>query len=183
MSTPYQQLIEEVDRVTAELSDRYRAHLQCRAGCSACCHHHLSVFGVEARAIRDALVDLPSTLQTRVEEQARAVIELEAMGAPVRCPLLIDERCSIYNRRPVICRTQGLPILMTANDGVEEVDWCPLNFTTPDAENELDEDHLLRLDPLNLKLALVNLGDSRELGLGDETSGLRVTMAEIILKR
>ncbi|MEP7273746.1 MAG: YkgJ family cysteine cluster protein, partial [Acidobacteriota bacterium] len=183
VNSPYQQLVREVDQVTIELSNLYQDHLQCRAGCSSCCHHHLSVFEVEAKAVSAAINALPLEVQTAVEEQAAAVLELEGQGSPVSCPLLIDDRCSIYENRPIICRTQGLPILLTDDDGVDEVDWCPLNFTSEAAEDDLDEAHLLRLDPLNLKLAVVNLNDSRESGLPDEVIGARKTMAEIILSR
>ena len=73
-------------------------------------------------------------------------------------------------------------MLMEAEDGEQEVDFCPLNFTEAGAVDDLDEDHLVPLDVLNLRLALVNLEHRRETGLGDEASGERVKMADIILK-
>lgn len=106
----------------------------------------------------------------------------EAQGLPVACPLLVDDRCSIYESRPLICRTQGLPLLMEAEDGETEVDFCPLNFAEPGAVEDLDEDYLVPLDDMNLRLALVNLQHCRDAGLGDEASGGRVTMADVILK-
>lgn len=96
--------------------------------------------------------------------------------------MLIDDRCAIYESRPLICRTQGLPLLIEAEDGLAEVDFCPLNFTAENALDDLDEDHLVPLDDLNLKLALVNLQHCREQGISDEASGQRVPMAEIILQ-
>ena len=94
----------------------------------------------------------------------------------------MDDRCSIYESRPLICRTQGLPLLIESEDGEQEVDFCPLNFTEPGAIDDLDEDHLVPLDALNLRLALLNLEHCRETGLGDEASGARAKMADIILK-
>ena len=178
----YREFIEHVDRLTAKLQARYSKHLVCRAGCSGCCHHHLSVFAVEAEEARAAIEVLPVPIRARVEERAREVIKREAQGAPVACPLLIDNRCSIYESRPLICRTQGLPLLIEAEDGEQEVDFCPLNFTEPGAIDDLDEDHLAPLDALNLRLALLNLEHCRETGLGDEASGERVKMADIILR-
>jgi len=171
-----------VDQLAAKLQARYSNHLVCRAGCSGCCHHHLSVFAVEAQEARTAIESLPDPIRDRVEEQAREVIKREAQGSPVSCPLLIDDRCSIYQSRPLICRTQGLPLLIEAEDGEQEVDFCPLNFTEAGAVDDLDEDHLAPLDALNLRLALVNLEHCRETGLGDEASGERAKMADIILK-
>jgi len=140
------------------------------------------VFAVEAEEARAAIEAAPAPIRARVEEQAREVIKREARGEPVTCPLLVDDHCSIYESRPLICRTQGLPLLMEAEDGEREVDFCPLNFTGAGAIDDLDEDHLVPLDALNLRLALLNLEHCRETGLGDEASGERMKMADIILK-
>jgi Fe-S-cluster containining protein len=171
-----------VNRLAVKLAARYSKHLVCRAGCSGCCHHHLSVFAVEAEEARAAIEILPASIRANVEKQAREVIKLEAQGKPVTCPLLVDNRCSIYESRPLICRTQGLPLLMEAEDGGQEVDFCPLNFTGVGAIDDLDEDHLARLDALNLRLALVNLEYCRRTGLSDQASGARAKMADIILE-
>jgi Fe-S-cluster containining protein len=151
-------------------------------GCAGCCHHHLSVFAVEAEKARAAIETLPAPIRARVEEQAREAIKREAQGEQVACPLLVDDRCSIYESRPLICRTQGLPLLMEAEDGGLEVDFCPLNFTAAWAVDDLDEDHLAPLDALNMRLALLNLEHCRETGLDDGASGERMKMADVILK-
>ncbi|MBI1765733.1 MAG: YkgJ family cysteine cluster protein [Acidobacteria bacterium] len=180
--TPYEQLVQTVDALTTQLAQRYAAHLACRAGCSGCCQHHLSVFPVEAACIAATLDELPPDLRTRIEQQAAEVNQREARGEPVACPLLVNERCAIYESRPLICRTQGLPLLFEAEDGAPEVDFCPLNFTTPEAVNELDEEHLVPLDELNTRLALANLQHCRDGGIADQDSGKRQRMSAIILK-
>ncbi len=179
--TSYAQLVQHTDELTARLAQRYAAHLACRAGCSGCCQYHLSVFPVEAAHIATALAELPDELRARIETQARAVNEREAQGASVACPLLVDDRCAIYAARPLICRTQGLPLLFEAEDGAPEVDFCPLNFTAPDAVNELDEAHLVPLDELNTGLALANWQHCRDAGIAAEHSGARLRMSDIIL--
>ena len=182
VSSSYQNFIKQVDELAAKLQSRYSKHLVCRAGCSGCCHHHLSVFAVEAREIRAAIETLPADIHDRVKKQAREVIDNESRGVKSACPLLIDDRCSIYQSRPLICRTQGLPLLMETADGELEVDFCPLNFSGDGAVDDLDEDHLVPLDALNLRLALVNLEYCRESGLPDEASGERAKIADIILR-
>lgn len=182
VSSSYKNFIKQVDASVAELQAHYSKHLICKAGCSGCCHHHLSVFAVEAETARAAIEALPADLRVRVEEQAHKVVERDQQGQPVACPLLVDDRCSIYESRPLICRTQGLPLLVEAEDGEQEVDFCPLNFTEPGAVEDLDEDHLVPLDAMNLQLALINLQYCRETGLEDEASGERIKMADIIFK-
>lgn len=178
----YKKFIEQVDQLSAKLQARYSKHLVCRAGCSRCCHHHLSVFAVEAEEARAAIDALPAPVRARVEEQAGEAIKREARGEPVACPLLVEDRCSIYKSRPLICRTQGFPLLIEAEDGEQEVDFCPLNFTEAGAIDDLDEDHLAPLDALNLRLALLNLKHGRETRLRYDASGERMKMADIILK-
>jgi hypothetical protein len=42
-----------------------------------------------------------------------------------KCPFLKNEECLIYQARPVICRTHGLPLIPP---GSNKPDCCPLNF-------------------------------------------------------
>ncbi len=165
MLNKYQKLINEVNRLTSKLSERYRPHLQCQSGCSGCCHHHLSVFPVEAATIQSAIQNLSNETKTIIKLQAQKTIQQESRGEPVACPLLIDDQCSIYNSRPIICRTQGLPLLYEAEDGNLEVDFCPLNFTAENATDSLEENHLVPLDVLNLKLSIANLEFCQEHGI------------------
>lgn len=180
--TPYEQLAQTVAALTKQLAQRYAPHLACRAGCSGCCQHHLSVFPVEAARIKAALAELPSKLRARIEQQAAEINERETRGESVGCPMLVDHCCAIYAARPLICRTQGLPLLFETEDGAQEVDFCPLNFTTPEAQNDLDEEHLVPLDELNTRLALANLQHCRHVGIPDQDSGERQRMSDIILK-
>ena len=157
MPNKYQQLITDANQLTSQLNERYRAHLQCQSGCSGCCHHHLSVFPVEAAMMKSTIENLSNETKTIIKLQAQKITEQESRGEAVACPLLIDDQCSIYDSRPVICRTQGLPLLYEAEDGNSEVDFCPLNFTTENATDELEENHLVPLDTLNLRLSIANL--------------------------
>ena len=183
MKSPYEQFVYSVDELSAELSKRYHQHLACHAGCSGCCHHHLSVFPVEAAALKEAIDKLPPEQRSKIEAQARETNEREQRGESVSCPLLVEDRCSVYTSRPFICRTQGLPLLIEAEDGELEVDFCPLNFTAPAATDDLDEDHLVPLDALNLSLARINLEFCLANGISDQESGIRPSIANIILEK
>ena len=52
----------------------------------------------------------------------------------------MDDRCSIYDERPLICRTHGLPTLVREPGRPGTVQGCPLNFTTatPPGRSVLD---------------------------------------------
>lgn len=153
----YQKLQAKIDHLIGKLNQRYQQHLRCGAGCSGCCHHHLSLFPVEAANVQAAIEKLPDEIKAQIKAQAVSVVENEKNGADVSCPLLINDQCAIYESRPIICRTQGLPLLYEAEDGEHEVDFCPLNFTSDEAIADLDEAHLIPLDAINLQLVMANI--------------------------
>jgi hypothetical protein len=181
MTTYYQRLLAEVDEARLTLASQYRAHLACRAGCCSCCRHDLSVFEVEAESVRTTVLNLPEKTRERIVAQAETVRKLKSLGQKACCPMLVDHRCAIYNNRPIICRTQGLPLLITKEDGTQEVDFCPFNFSNPGATAELDPQCLMDLEPINAKLVMANLIHCRAAGIDPVASGKRRTMSEIIL--
>jgi uncharacterized protein len=98
--------------------------LSCRAGCSQCCRVRFGVFGVEAEPIARALAELE-----RDDPELRARVRAQA-DDPTHdaCALLVDDRCTVYEARPMICRSHGLAVRVRDDDGVR-VDVCPLNYT------------------------------------------------------
>lgn len=140
----------------------------CTAGCAACCHARFSVFAVEAAAIRQALARLAAEapdLRARVRRQADDPAHQD------RCALLVDDRCSIYAERPVICRSHGLPVLTEGH-----VDHCPLNFT----EHAPPSASVLRLDAVNQPLAVIATLWDQERSPSDPPSTVgRVDLADL----
>jgi hypothetical protein len=181
MTTYYQRLLAEIDEAGLALAAQYRAHLACRAGCCSCCRHDLSVFEVEADSVRTTILNLPEKTRERIVAQAENVRRLKNLGKKACCPMLLENRCAIYHCRPIICRTQGLPLLITKEDGTQEVDFCPFNFANPGATAELDPQYLMDLEPINAKLVMANLIHCRAKGIEAAASGKRRTMSEIIL--
>lgn len=75
------------------------------------------MFTVEAERIRSAHAEL---LATGVPHAPGACAFLDASGA-----------CRIYDERPYVCRTQGLPLRWLDDEaGVEHRDVCELNDVT-----------------------------------------------------
>ena len=141
----YHQLLTALDAETARIGALHTAALSCGPGCASCCQA-FSVLAIEAACIREAIDALPAASR---EHLARTLAE-----NPDRCPLLIDGLCSVYTTRPVICRTQGLPLAYVDEERQTiEVSACGLNF--PDDHVFAPED-LLFLDPFNLRLAELN---------------------------
>ncbi len=137
-----EELYEELDRCTAELADKHAARLRCRFGCTGCCVDEVTVFEVEAEHIR--------------RRHARLLEEGEPRE-PGACAFLGPEgRCRIYESRPYVCRTQGLPLrwIEELPDGelVEMRDICPENDRGLPLET-LEEAECWTLGPFEERLA------------------------------
>jgi Fe-S-cluster containining protein len=135
-------LHRDVDRATAPLEQLHADRLACRLGCTACCVDDLTVFGIEADRIRAAHPDL---------------LEHGVPHPPGACAFLGEEgACRIYDARPYVCRTQGLPLRWLFEDASGEIaeqrSICELNVTaTPLAA--LDEDACWLVGPVEDRLA------------------------------
>src|SRR5690606_21975842 len=86
--------------------------LECRAGCTWCCHFSVDVRAVEVFSILDCIErTLSPEERARIHAEVRtnsAVMQglnaLERMRRNVKCPFLSEGRCSIYQARPQMCR-------------------------------------------------------------------------------
>jgi hypothetical protein len=143
-------LHHEVDRRAARLAARHAARLKCARGCSSCCVDGITVFEVEAARIRGNHADLLASESPHPE------------GA---CAFLDDEgACRIYEDRPYVCRTQGLPLrwIDELEDGspAELRDICPLNDEGVPVE-ALDEGDCWTLGPAEEQLARLQAATGR----------------------
>ncbi len=106
------------DRVKV-LEAQHQDFMVCRRGCSDCCQDDLTVFSVEAQRIETFLSD-PTKHKN---------LTLHPRGS---CAFLhpTQKACQIYEARPYVCRTQGLPLrfIEETDEGLAEFrDICPLN--------------------------------------------------------
>lgn len=69
------------------------------------------------------------------------------------CPMLVDGLCTIYEFRPFICRSHGLPLLSMGEEGWE-LSHCELNFTVN--APGFDETNTLAHDRFNSRLFMLN---------------------------
>ena len=141
----YRQLIAKIDHRANAIQQQWGRHMDCRRGCDSCCRH-ITVFPVEAAFLAAALKQAPFDRAAGIRESARRA----APDGP--CPLLKNGACQLYAARPIICRTQGLPLLVNQH-GKTTVDTCPRNFNDV---RQLPADIVIDLDRLNHMLTAVN---------------------------
>jgi hypothetical protein len=150
----YHRLLDKVDQLCKGISTLLGDALTCHAGCSSCCIA-ISVFPVEAAAMIEAAGQLPPDQYQQLKNQ------LSNPQVGETCPLLIDDHCLLYQARPIICRTHGLPILITEEVG-KRVDVCPFNCI---GMERIPGEALIDLERLNSLLVSVNVLYLREFGI------------------
>ena len=161
----YHRLLATLDAEIARIGARHAAALSCGPRCASCCLA-FSVLPLEAACLREALGALPPT--------SREQLDRNLAEGDDRCPLLIDDLCSVYAARPVICRTQGLPLAyVDAEREAIEVSACPLNFSDDFA---FAPKHLLFMDEFNAILSELNRAWCRKQGLAPDR---RIPLREI----
>lgn len=132
---------EKIDTAARAIAARRASDLACTRGCSSCCVAGLEVLSVEAFALQE---------------------HLDAHGpsrppapSPGSCAFLDEDgACTVYEARPVLCRTHGLPLRLAeprtgarAFRVLEDVEVCALNFTEakPAPADVLDGERLSAL--------------------------------------
>ena len=147
-----------IDELVAPLAQRHAGRLQCQRGCADCCQDGLTVFEIEA---------------ARIVAEHPDVLDL-APHPPGACAFLDAEgACRVYDARPYVCRTQGLPLRWVEERGAEVVelrDICPKNEEGAPLD-ALPKDDCWALGPVEDKLAalqgMLDRGALRRVALRD----------------
>jgi Fe-S-cluster containining protein len=150
MSDTYRGILARADAFFDKVATRLPEQLECRKGCTMCCHGLFEIGGADVALVADGVRSLAPPVRAVVVERARRLVDDLAQpnlrdctpeekesfferAEDTPCPAL-DETgaCVIYEHRPVVCRTFGLPLRDSTRYIGEE---CELNFTTAtDAE-------------------------------------------------
>jgi Fe-S-cluster containining protein len=113
--------------------------VQCKKGCSYCCHFRVDVSANEVFAISDYMKSKLSDeefdhhLEKAKENKKKMAMlsQSKRIVTNVACPLLVDNACSIYEMRPAMCRK-----IHSTN-----VDACKHSFENPEDSNIKNAEH------------------------------------------
>lgn len=131
----------------------------CKKGCSACCKKgDYPISEIELRYLMLAFSSLNNDIKAVVQKN------FSVMQKGAQCPFLINNECSVYEYRPIICRVHGLAYLCKNN--VAKLPYCAntaLNYS------KVYKDGILQIEPIKENLDSqnllkgVNFGEIRDL--------------------
>lgn len=171
----YKNIQKKTSETFNKFQKKYDSEMNCQKGCSRCCIDGISIFSWEAAIITDWYFNLsPEEKEKWIKNQSlpssshMPFVDNEGTDN-VPCLFLRDDKCSIYDSRPSVCRTQGMSILLR-EDSHYFRDWCPLNFVDrktqgfEDNENQTPEQKDdLNLETLNELLASAQIFYEKEM--------------------
>lgn len=151
MSDGYRAILDRADDHFSQVSTDQPSALNCRQGCSICCHGLFEIGAADVVMIAEGLDRLPPDRRAEIVRRARETFD-ESSHPALResspeekeaffertsrtpCPALNElGACMIYDSRPLVCRTFGLPI----RDGRKYIGQeCELNFTEASPEEK-----------------------------------------------
>jgi Fe-S-cluster containining protein len=140
----YKSILQQADLHFAAVMESQPQNLQCGAGCSLCCYGLFEIGSGDVPVIAEGLEAMHPLRRRKVIRRALEIVERSAhpnlrecsaaekeaffdRTQATPCPNL-DENglCLMYEHRPLVCRTFGLPL----RDGRKYIgDICELNFT------------------------------------------------------
>ena len=132
----YQTLVAQIEALCSHINKIHGESIVCRAGCDECCVN-FTIGACEFAALKEKVLTLP-----------------ECSGNKERgsCFFLNGGLCSIYEFRPVICRTHGLPVRFADENGNTEYSSCGKNSVII-----MNETNTIDIDSINEKLAILNM--------------------------
>lgn len=109
----YAAYLEFLNKKLTGFFAKQKPYIFCKKGCTRCCKHaQFPYSAIEMRYLLDGALTLDEQTQKRIESNVAEILERKKnyRGKKFKydCPFLVNNACSVYEFRGVICRTFGL---------------------------------------------------------------------------
>lgn len=109
----YKKYLEFLDAKLNKFFKSQKPYIFCKKGCALCCKHSQFPYSLlEMKYLLSGLETLDCSVTDRIEQNLQEILSKKKKFRGKKflydCPFLIDNICSLYNYRGVVCRTFGL---------------------------------------------------------------------------
>ncbi|MEI6092658.1 MAG: YkgJ family cysteine cluster protein [bacterium] len=162
--TNYTAFLKNLEELCSKIYVHYSSDINCEHKCSSCCISGLTLLPVEADYIRDSIKEMNIVPNKKN-----------------KCFFLNDNSCQIYQFRPVVCRTQGFPLIYRDDEKKEiHISNCELNFKSTKEPIKIDGNYVIDMDKINMVLSAINIEYTEKL---KQKNDKRTPIEQLIIKR
>ena len=113
MLSRYEKFLKDFDEIVASIFENQKRYIKCKKGCSKCCSVGEYPFSqIEFAYLTQGYIKLPANRKILVQQNIRNLLmdkkEFKGGRFEHKCPFLINDECSVYDYRGIVCRTFGL---------------------------------------------------------------------------
>ncbi len=141
----YKIYLDFISKKISNFFEKQKPYIKCTKGCGRCCKNAEFPYSkMEMKYLLCGFLSLDPKTQEKIEHQLQITADNKKAFKGDKflydCPFLIDESCSVYEYRGIVCRTFGL--IENVTNGKSKIPFCAyqgLNYS-----NVLDEkNHML----------------------------------------
>ena len=109
MINKYQSYLSTIGSYMNKYFEQQKPYIYCKEGCSICCESGLyPVSDLEFEYIKIGLEKADEKTKSVISKHIADIKKSQKENEYYKCPLLINNKCSIYEYRPLVCRSYGL---------------------------------------------------------------------------
>ncbi len=102
-------------------------YIKCQKGCAKCCKNAEFPYSkMEFKYLLSGFLTLDKEVQDKIENQIKEVVDKKQGFKGDKflydCPFLVDDLCSVYEYRGIVCRAFGL--IESVKDGKSKIPFC-----------------------------------------------------------
>ena len=113
----YPKFLEDLDKKLENYFNSQASYIFCQKGCADCCKKgDYPMTDLEIKYLMIGYEKLDLNIKTIVQQN------IKTMKKGGCCPFLINNDCSVYKFRPIVCRVHGLAYL--CKDNVVKLPYC-----------------------------------------------------------
>ncbi len=161
----YEKYLAFLNSKLASFFERQKPYIKCHKGCAKCCKNAEFPYSkTEFKYLLSGFLTLDKEVQDKIENNIKEIVdrkkEFKGDKFLYNCPFLIDDICSVYEYRGVVCRAFGL--IESVKNGNSKIPFCAfegLNYSNViDVEKKMITDEKFKASGIEQEPVSFNVG-------------------------